>query len=162
VEKGRLGLGETAMSPSPRAGSVASFRSSEGDADERYRTVARPIRPSAWAKLVSEPDAGAGTGEFLPELAGLLLSEETVSGLLDLILNLAVSGIDGVAGASVSLVLRDGQVMETSNASSEAIRDVDQAQYLGVGGPCPPPCIAGDCSFGPTGRLNQPGGGRVP
>ena len=136
AEKGRLGLGETAMSPSPRAGSVASFRLSEGGANERFRSTALDTCPATGTKLMSEADAGGGTGEFLPELAGLLLSEETVSGLLDVILNLAVSGIEGVAGASVSLVIRDGQEMETSNASSEVIREVDQAQYRGVGGPC--------------------------
>jgi hypothetical protein len=42
---------------------------------------------------MSEPGAGGGaTPEFVPELAGLLLSEETVSGLLDVIVNLASRG----------------------------------------------------------------------
>ncbi len=74
--------------------------------------------------------------EFLPELAGLLLSEETVSGLLDLIVNLAVSGVEGVAGASVSMLVGDGEQMETSNASSEMIRSIDEAQYEDSAGPC--------------------------
>ncbi len=86
---------------------------------------------------MSGTDAGRGTDfEFLPELAGLLLSEETVSGMLDLIVNLAVSGVEGVAGASVSMVVRNGDQVETSNASSEMIRIVDEAQYQDSAGPC--------------------------
>jgi GAF domain-containing protein len=86
---------------------------------------------------MSEPGAAGGaTPEFVPELAGLLLSEETVSGLLDVIVNLAVSGVEGVAGASVSMVVGDGVQLETSNASSAVIRDIDEAQYDGGGGPC--------------------------
>jgi GAF domain-containing protein len=85
---------------------------------------------------MSELAPDAGPAEFLPELAGLLLSEETVSGLLDVVVNLAVSGVEGVAGASVSMVVRDGEQLETTNSSSEMIRDIDQAQYQGRGGPC--------------------------
>ena len=132
--KGRLGLGETAVSLSPRAGSVASFRSSEGGAGGRCHTTDRATRPRRRAVPMTDADGGSrGTGGFLPELAGLLLSEETVSGLLDVIVNLAVSGVEGVAGASVSMVVRDGEQLETSNASSEVIRDIDEAQYFGGG-----------------------------
>ena len=130
-------MGETAVSLSPRAGSVASFRSSEGGAGGRCHTTDRATRPRRRAVPMTDADGGSrGTGGFLPELAGLLLSEETVSGLLDVIVNLAVSGVEGVAGASVSMVVRDGEQLETSNASSEVIRDIDEAQYFGGGGPC--------------------------
>ena len=88
------------------------------------------------ARMSGADGGGRGTVEFLPELAGLLLSEETVSGMLDLIVNLAVSGVEGVAGASVSMVVRNGDQVETSNASSEMIRIVDEAQYQDSAGPC--------------------------
>lgn len=81
----------------------------------------------------------SGGGEpptFVPELAGLLLSEETVSGLLDTIVHLASSVVSGVDGASTSLVVSDGQHLETANASSEAVRAVDEAQYQLGEGPC--------------------------
>lgn len=73
---------------------------------------------------------------MLPELAGLLLGEESVRGLLDVIVNLAPSAVGGVDGASVSLVVREGRQLETANASSELIRAVDEAQYQGREGPC--------------------------
>lgn len=74
--------------------------------------------------------------EYLPELAGLLLSEETVSGLLEMVVNLAVSAVAGVDGASVSLRTSHGARLETTNASSELIRTIDEAQYQHEAGPC--------------------------
>jgi GAF domain-containing protein len=85
---------------------------------------------------MTDPGRACGTGDLLPELAGLLLSEETVSGLLDVIVNLAVSAVEGVSGASVSMVVRDGDQLETTNASSDVIRGIDEAQYRANGGPC--------------------------
>jgi GAF domain-containing protein len=85
---------------------------------------------------MSEAGGGGETADVVPQLSGLLLAEETVSGLLDAIVNLAVAAVDGLAGASVSLVLRDGERLETTSASSEAIRHVDQAQYAIRAGPC--------------------------
>jgi GAF domain-containing protein len=73
---------------------------------------------------------------FRAELAGLVLSEETVAGLLDVIVNLAVSAVPEVDAASVSLVVHDGKQLETTGASSAAVRDADEAQYRGGGGPC--------------------------
>jgi GAF domain-containing protein len=69
-------------------------------------------------------------------LTGLLLSEATVAGLLDVIVNVAASAVAGVDGASVSLLIADGTQFETSNASSELIRDIDEAQYEEREGPC--------------------------
>jgi GAF domain-containing protein len=77
-----------------------------------------------------------GPQSFLPQLSGLLLGEETVSGLLGIIVNLATSAVTGVDGASVSLLLRNGERLETTSASSEVIRTVDERQYEGGGGPC--------------------------
>jgi GAF domain-containing protein len=80
----------------------------------------------------------SGGGEFsgFPDLAGLLLTEETVSGLLEMIVHLAVTGVPGVDGASVSLLVSEGQRMTTTNASSPLIREIDEAQYEGGKGPC--------------------------
>ena len=89
--------------------------------------------------LVSDAGFEDPTGSFasvVPELTGLLLSEATVAGLLDVIVNVAASAVDGVDGASVSLLIADGMRFETSNASSELIRDIDEAQYDEREGPC--------------------------
>jgi GAF domain-containing protein len=72
----------------------------------------------------------------LSELAGLLLSDANVSGLLEVIVNVAVSAVAGVDGASVSLLISEGKSFETTNASSELIREIDEVQYEGGGGPC--------------------------
>jgi GAF domain-containing protein len=70
----------------------------------------------------------------LSQMAGLVLSEETVDAVLQLLVSLAVSGIPGVDAASVSVV-RTGQ-FETSNATSEEVRAVDEQQYRKGQGPC--------------------------
>ena len=84
---------------------------------------------------VSVPPGGDGT-PWLPELSGLLLSEQTVSDLLDMVVALAVSAVDGVDGASVSVLVSDAPRFETANASSAPVRAVDEAQYERAQGPC--------------------------
>ena len=81
---------------------------------------------------------------FLAELAGVLLSEETVSGLMDLIVDLAASSIDGVEGASVSVLVSSGPRFETTNASSSLVRDIDEAQYQDIAGPCVQAILSGE------------------
>ncbi len=83
---------------------------------------------------VSVPPGGDGT-PWLPELSGLLLSEQTVSDLLDMVVALAVSALDGVDGASVSVLVSDAPRFETANASSAPVRAVDEAQYERAEGP---------------------------
>jgi transcriptional regulator with GAF, ATPase, and Fis domain len=73
---------------------------------------------------------------FQRELARLLLSEESVSGLLDILLKISISAVPGVQGASISQVLGDSERLETSNASSPEIRFVDEGQYQDGDGPC--------------------------
>lgn len=73
--------------------------------------------------------------EMHAELTGLLLSEQTVSGLLEMIVELATSAIDDVSGSSISLMSPHGR-LETSNASSETIRIIDEGQYQDGNGPC--------------------------
>jgi GAF domain-containing protein len=70
------------------------------------------------------------------ELSGLVLSEQTVDGLLEMIVGTAVSGLPNIDDASISLVIRDGGQFATVNASSAAIREVDEAQYKDDAGPC--------------------------
>jgi transcriptional regulator with GAF, ATPase, and Fis domain len=85
---------------------------------------------------MSGPPGNGGDPRLFPALAGLVLSGQTMSGLLDLIVNLAVSVLDGVDQASVSAVHRDGERLETSNSTSADIRDIDEAQYAEAKGPC--------------------------
>jgi hypothetical protein len=87
---------------------------------------------------VSGPGEGPGSGSpsLLPRLANLLLGEETIAGLLDIIVNLAASSVIGVDGASVSMVMGGGHRLETTNSSSELVREIDQAQYKESAGPC--------------------------
>lgn len=73
---------------------------------------------------------------FWPELAGVLLSEQTVSDLLDVIVNLAISAVHGADSASVSVLTGDGPRFQTSTASSPTVRHIDEAQYERAEGPC--------------------------
>src|SRR5262249_30586267 len=77
-----------------------------------------------------EPDG------FQAQLAGLLLAEETVSGLLEMFVGLAVSAIGDVAAASISQTMGEGDHLQTTSASSETARVADEAQYRDAEGPC--------------------------
>lgn len=81
----------------------------------------------------SEPDRDPVS---FADLARLVLAGQNLPDVLELIVNLAVSAIAGVDGASVSVVVRDGQRFETTNASSASIRQIDEAQYERAEGPC--------------------------
>lgn len=70
----------------------------------------------------------------LAQLAGLVLSEKTVDAVLQLLVSLAASSIPHTDAASVSVV-RTGR-FETSNATSEEVRAVDERQYHRGQGPC--------------------------
>lgn len=65
-----------------------------------------------------------------------VLSDQTMSGLLDLVVNLALSAVEGVDGASVTVIHGDGKGLGTFSSSSPAIRAIDAAQYASAGGPC--------------------------
>jgi hypothetical protein len=83
---------------------------------------------------MNAPDNGVLSAAFGKELAGVVLSEATLPGLLGIVVNLAVTRIPGVDGAGVSLVLRDGKHLQTTNPSSAAMGDTDGGQYRhGVG-----------------------------
>jgi GAF domain-containing protein len=85
---------------------------------------------------VSGAPPGPGAPQFLAELAEVLLSEQNVSDVLGIIVNLAASALDEVDGASVSMVVQGRERFETTNASSIVVRDIDQAQYERAEGPC--------------------------
>jgi GAF domain-containing protein len=82
------------------------------------------------------PDNAWTSAAFRADLALLVLSEQTVPGLLDVIVNLAVTSLPRVDAASVSLVVHDGKQLETTSATSPAVRAADEAQYRYAGGPC--------------------------
>lgn len=77
------------------------------------------------------------------ELAGLLLSEQTVSSLLELIGELALTAISDVDGSSITLMNPTGR-LETTTASSDTIRKIDEGQYQDGDGPCVTAIRTGD------------------
>jgi GAF domain-containing protein len=87
--------------------------------------------------VVVAPGEGAPWASgVVAELSGLLLGEQTVSDLLELVVQVAVVAGEAITGASVSLVVASGARLETVNASSPVIRAVDEVQYEGGSGPC--------------------------
>jgi hypothetical protein len=79
--------------------------------------------------------AAASGRPSLPGLAWLLLSEQTVSDLFDVIVNVALLAVTGVNGASVSVLIGDRPWFGTTNASSAKVRAIDEAQYERTEGP---------------------------
>lgn len=82
-------------------------------------------------------EASGGSPEVtasLAQLAGLVLSEKTVDAVLELLVSLGASSIPHTDAASVSVV-RTGH-FETSNATSQEVRVVDERQYRRGQGPC--------------------------
>jgi GAF domain-containing protein len=64
------------------------------------------------------------------------LLTKTASDLLDVIVNVAISAVSGVNGASVSVLIGNRPWFETTNATSAKVRTVDEAQYERAEGPC--------------------------
>jgi GAF domain-containing protein len=64
------------------------------------------------------------------------LLTQTVSDLLDVIVNVAILAVTGVNGASVSVLIEDRPWFGTTNASSAKVRAIDEAQYERTEGPC--------------------------
>jgi hypothetical protein len=139
IEKKRLVLGEM-------LGYCCSGRAlSAFFARHRRRFCARSDNlPHFWPAIaVEQPDDGvvppafSGTpAPFRTELAALLLAEETVPGLLEVIVGLAVPTVPGVDAASVSLVVHHGKQLQATGAGPPAVRAADQVQYEHGGGPC--------------------------
>lgn len=70
------------------------------------------------------------------DLSVLLLSDHGVTDLLNTIVQVAAGTLPAFAGVSVSLLKPDALRFETTNASSEQIRSVDESQYAADSGPC--------------------------
>ena len=83
---------------------------------------------------MNRPDRAATTAALRANLALLGALGTYGAGLLDVIVNLAVT-IPGVDAASVSLVAHDAKRLETTSASSVDVRLADEAQYRHEGGP---------------------------
>jgi GAF domain-containing protein len=86
------------------------------------------------ASMAEGTGGGPEVTASLAQLAGLVLSEKTVDAVLQLLVSLAASSIPHTDAASVSVV-RTGR-FETSNATSEEVRAVDERQYHRGQGPC--------------------------
>lgn len=74
---------------------------------------------------------------FTPEASGFAAAEDAVGTLLDGVVGLAVAGIPGVDGASVTVLHpgSGGGRFETVSVSSERVRRADEAQYRDPEGP---------------------------
>ncbi len=72
--------------------------------------------------------------EGLRQMAGVLLSEETLQAVLDLVVSLALKHLSNADGVSVTL-RRDGQ-FETSSAQPIVVHEIDLTQYRHGVGPC--------------------------
>ena len=58
------------------------------------------------------------------------------SDLLDVIVNVAISAVRGINGASVAVLIGNRPWFETTNATSAKVRTVDEMQYERAEGPC--------------------------
>jgi GAF domain-containing protein len=84
---------------------------------------------------VGPPDNGISPARFKAGLAEILLSEETVPGLLEVVVRLAEATVTGVDVASVTLVGHDGKRLKATGAGSAAVRAVDEVQFERGAGP---------------------------
>jgi GAF domain-containing protein len=73
---------------------------------------------------------------FLSSLASVAYSQLTVTDVLELVVGLATQTLDDLIGASVSVHIQPGGRFETPTASSPVVRELDELQYGGRGGPC--------------------------
>jgi GAF domain-containing protein len=70
----------------------------------------------------------------LDAIAAVRLDDGAVEAVLQLVVSLSKATVDGVDGASISVLRTQG--METSNATSDEVRDIDGHQYATGEGPC--------------------------
>ncbi len=84
------------------------------------------------------PPSGDGDGhelvESLAAMTGILLNEETLAAVLQLVVSVSCSAMEGVDGSSVSLLR--GQGFETNNTTSSEVQGLDRVQYEAGRGPC--------------------------
>lgn len=88
---------------------------------------------------VSEMPLAEELGRVYAQMAGLLLSEETVQTALDLVTSLALETIPGAGGAGVTLMDGDGH-KTSAGATSALVARADDLQYQLDEGPCLTAC----------------------
>ncbi len=71
----------------------------------------------------------------LHRLSTVVLSSETTDAILSMLVTLATSSLAAADGASFSL-RREGEILETSHATSAVMRSLDDLQYETGEGPC--------------------------
>lgn len=81
-------------------------------------------------------DLGASTplSESLDRMAGVVLTNQNLDGVLRYLVSLAEAGIPGADGVSVTLSATDR--LESRHATSDDVTGADQAQYASGNGPC--------------------------
>lgn len=84
---------------------------------------------------VAEPGDSSVSGG-LAQLSGVLLGEQTQQAIVELVVSLATASVQGVDGASVSMLADDRGGLTTSGATSDTIRALDAIQYRAESGPC--------------------------
>lgn len=107
---------------------VASYRLDALLSQSEETTIGSDQNP------LSGPGDGAELVESLAAMAGILLNEETLAAVLQLVVSVSCSAMEGVDGSSVSLLR--GQGFETNNTTSSEVRELDRVQYEAGRGPC--------------------------
>lgn len=82
------------------------------------------------------PEEASALDAALEQLAGILLSDLALEGVLALVVSLAVEALPGVEGGSVTLTGGGIGSPTTFAASSAEIRQIDAVQYESDRGPC--------------------------
>jgi hypothetical protein len=99
--------------------------------------TSRPIvrhLPSRGRQVTGTPASSEHVTATLAALSNVLLTEQTLEGLLNQIAALSVNLIDGSAGVGVTVV-ENGRAA-TAAATADFVRAVDDAQYDSGAGPC--------------------------
>ena len=89
-----------------------------------------PVAPSAYPDVAPPVDMGTA----LSQMAGLVLSRETVDTALALVTSLAATATAGTLGAGVTVVDEHGR--RSRAASNSAVEEADALQYEYDEGPC--------------------------
>jgi GAF domain-containing protein len=83
---------------------------------------------------VADPGTPMSLSESLDRMAGLVLADQNLDGVLHFLVSLAEVGVTGVDGASVTIAATDR--LETRHATSADVLQADKAQYDSGLGPC--------------------------
>lgn len=96
--------------------------------------------PSSQSVTTGNPRQEGARERSAPEraddLSVLLTTDHSVAELLGTIVEVAAGALDPFSGVSVTLLTDGDRHYETTNASSDQIRTVDESQYASDSGPC--------------------------